>query len=202
MTTTNTEVGGPEEQSVTERAKEGASRVAGSARQEAGDLFEETRHQSRALLTEAKDRAIEEARRQAGHTAENLRSMSSELHSMAESSDAPQGTAASWVRMGADEIASFATRLEGEGIEGVMRDVGNFARRRPTAFLAVTFGAGLLAGRLVKNMDTEKMKEAGREAISGSDTEAVAQTRPEASEGSIAPDNAESDKPTQSEAGK
>jgi hypothetical protein len=106
------------------------------------------------------------------------------------------------VRIGADEIASFATRLEGEGIEGVMRDVGNFARRRPTAFLTVTFGAGLLAGRLVKNMDTEKLKEAGREAISGSDTEAVAQTRPEASEGSIAPDNAESDKPTQSEAGK
>jgi ElaB/YqjD/DUF883 family membrane-anchored ribosome-binding protein len=199
MATPNTGFEGTGEKSVTERAKEEASRVAESARQEAGQVFEEAKHQSRELLAEAKDRIKDEARRQAGRTAENIRSVSSELHLMAESSGEPQGTAASWVRMGADEIGSLADRLDREGIEGLVRDVSDFARKRPTAFLAMTFGAGLLAGRLVKNMDTERLKEAGSEAISDSNPESLRQTRPDGPDGSIAAGGAY--EPSHSQAG-
>jgi hypothetical protein len=66
--------------------------------------------------------------------------------------------------------------LETGGVEGLVQDVGGFARRNPTAFLALTFGAGLLVGRFVKNMDgngfTQALNHRRQEQMSGSQTRA------------------------------
>ncbi|MGH2702083.1 MAG: hypothetical protein ACRDJ2_09955 [Actinomycetota bacterium] len=147
-----------EEETTAERVKQEAGRVGEAARQEGGRLVDEARHQGRELLTEARNRMGEEAQSQTRRAAENLRSMSSDFRAMADSSQ-EQGTAVSWVRMGADRIESLAERLDDGGFEGMVRDVGNFARRSPTTFLALTFGAGLVAGRLVKNVDRDRLGE-------------------------------------------
>lgn len=143
-------------------AKEEAEHLKEDAKSEAGRVTDEVKRQGRELIGETQDRIKEEADRQAGRTASGLKSMSSELRSMANNSEEPQSEVATWVRRGAEKIDSFADRLDRDGAEGVVRDLGNFARRNPTTFLVSTFGAGLLAGRLMKNMDRGQMTE-GRE---------------------------------------
>lgn len=134
-------------------AKEETERLKEDAKSEAGRVTDEAKRQGRELVRETQDRIKEEADRQAGRTASGLKSMSSELRSMANNSEEPQSEVATWVRRGAEKIDSFANRLDSEGVEPIVRDLGNFARRNPTTFLVSTFGAGLLAGRLMKNMD-------------------------------------------------
>jgi hypothetical protein len=157
-----------------ERAKKEAGRLAETAKSEASDVVDVAKDQGRRLLEDAQQRLTAEAGSQTRRASENLRAMSSDFRTMAEASQ--QGTAASWVRMGADGIESLADRLDTGGVEGLVQDVGGFARRNPTAFLALTFGAGLLVGRFVKNMDGEgianALSEPRRDQSSGSQTRA------------------------------
>lgn len=138
-------------ESTGDTVKEEAGRLTEDAKHEAGRVADEAKQQGRELMGETKDRLRQEADRQTGRTASGLKSVSGELRSMADSSEQPESGVATWVRRGADEIESFASRLDRDGIEGVARDLGDFARRNPTTFLVTTFGAGLLAGRLMKN---------------------------------------------------
>jgi len=140
-----------------ETVKEEAGRLTEDVKHEAGRVADEVKQRGRELMGETKDRLREEADRQTGRTASGLRSMSGELRSMADSSEQPESGVATWVRRGADEVDSFARRLDRDGIEGVARDVSDFARRNPTTFLVTTFGAGLLVGRLMKNTNVNRM---------------------------------------------
>ncbi len=167
MATTETEWQEP--QSTTERAKEEASRVGDAVQEQAGQVFDEAKDQSRQLLSEAKSRLREETKRQSAHTAGNLRGLATDVHSMVESAESTQSPVASWMKMGADGIDSLADRLDVDGFEGLMRDVGDFARRNPTTFLVGAFSAGFLAGRVVKNADTTRLREAAM-STSGADT--------------------------------
>jgi hypothetical protein len=162
MATTNTDTETTQEQSTAESAKEEVGRVGEAAKEEVGQVVQEARQQGRALLTDATDRLKGEAQHQSQRAAENLRSISTDFRTMAQSTQG-SGTAVTWVRMGADQIDGLAERLEVGGFDRVVKDVGGFARRNPTAFLALTFGAGLIAGRVVKNMDMDRMMESGRE---------------------------------------
>jgi hypothetical protein len=38
-------------------------------------------------------------------------------------------------------------------VDGILRDLQGFARRRPAAFLAAGFGLGMVVGRLVRSSD-------------------------------------------------
>ena len=169
METTETEWQESEAQSTTERAKEEASGVGDAAQEQAGQVLDEAKDQGRQLLTEAKSRLREESKRQSGHTAENLRGLATDVHSMVDSADSTQSPLGSWMRMGADSIDSLADRLDVDGFEGLIRDVGDFARRNPTTFLVGAFSAGFVAGRVVKNADPARIREAAM-STSGTDT--------------------------------
>lgn len=152
-----TDTGGTK--STGETVKEEAGRLTEDVKHQAGRVADEARQQGRELMDETKVRLREEADRQAGRTASGLKSMSSELRSMADHAEQPTSGVATWVRRGAEEIDSFANRLDRDGIDGVARDVSDFARRNPTAFLLTTFGAGLLVGRLMKNVDGDRVMQ-------------------------------------------
>ena len=162
MATTNADTETTQEQSTAERAREEVGRVGEAAKEEVGQVVGEAREQGRALLADVTDRLRGEAEQQSQRAAENLRSISADFRTMAQSTEG-SGTAVTWVRMGADQIDGLAERLEVGGFDGVMKDVGGFARRNPATFLAITFGAGLIAGRVVKNMDMDRMMESGRD---------------------------------------
>ena len=185
MATTNTETKSTQEQSTAERAKEEVGRVGETAKEEVGQVVEEAREQGRALLADATDRLKEEAQHQSRRAAENLRSISTDFRTMAQSTQ-ESGTAVTWVRMGADQIDGLAERLEFRGFDGLAKDVGDFARRSPTTFLALTFGAGLIAGRVVKNMDMDRLRESGRDQGSPQGSTAPSKEDPQSGESALA----------------
>jgi hypothetical protein len=49
-----------------------------------------------------------------------------------------------------ERLQGFARRLDEGGIDGLLSDVGQFARRRPLVFLAGCAGAGFLLARVVR----------------------------------------------------
>jgi hypothetical protein len=160
-------------------AQEEAGHLKEDVKREAGSVAEEAKRQGRELMGETKERLREEADHQAGRTASGLRSMSNELRSMADNSEQPQSGVATWVRRGADEIDSFAGRLDRDGIDGVMRDVSDFARRNPTTFLVTTFGAGLVAGRLMRNMGGEPTMQSDQKGYRSDEPVSAAERQPQ-----------------------
>lgn len=170
----------------TEATKEEANQLKEEVRQEAGRVTDEAKHQGRVLMDETQTRVREEADRQTERTASGLRSMSGELRSMADNSDQPQSNVATWVRRGAEEIDSFANRLDRDGVDGLVRDVGNFARRNPTTFLVTTFGLGLLAGRVMKNREGDQSSPSDDRGFR--EEPALTEYRSRATESSTAPE--------------
>jgi len=49
-------------------------------------------------------------------------------------------------------LGAVADRLQAGGVDGVLRDTGEFARRRPLVFLVACAGAGFVLGRMVRTM--------------------------------------------------
>jgi hypothetical protein len=72
-------------------------------------------------------------------------------------------------------IDALAERLDARGIQGLMGDVGSFARRRPGTFLLGALATGFVAGRVVRAAqpvmsDTSGDRDAGRVATSPATT--------------------------------
>jgi hypothetical protein len=135
----------------TTTARDAASRVKDEAQHEAGQVMEEAKEQGRQLYSEAKDRIEAEAQQQTNRVAQGIRSFSGDLRSMAEQADT-ETSAASWARQGAGQLEGLANRIEDGGFEGLVDDVSRFARRNPGTFLAIALGAGILAGRIARNV--------------------------------------------------
>jgi hypothetical protein len=58
---------------------------------------------------------------------------------------------AGYVNRAADEIDRWTTRLREQDLDDAVREVQQFARRKPAIFLGVAFGAGVLAARFFKS---------------------------------------------------
>ena len=58
---------------------------------------------------------------------------------------------AGYVNRAADEIDRWTSRLREQDLDDAVREVQQFARRKPAIFLGVAFGAGVLAARFFKS---------------------------------------------------
>lgn len=137
-----------------------AGEVAGSARQHAGEVMGEARNQASRLVHEAKRNARGRAAEQTSKAAEMMQGWAQQLTSMARHSDDPGNQMATLARQGGQRLDEMARRLQDGGVDGALRDVTRFARQRPGMFLALSFGAGLVAGRLLKNADLHEIGDA------------------------------------------
>jgi hypothetical protein len=148
--------------SKSEAAKEGASQVASqaagaakdvaqTAKTEAANVASEVKTSARDLLHQAKSDLTSQAGTQQRKVAEGIRSISSELHTMADASDQP-GVASDLVRQAAERSQSVATWLDGRDPGSLLTEVKTFARQRPGTFLLLAAGAGILAGRLTRGL--------------------------------------------------
>jgi len=131
---------------------EEGSHLVNTARDEVGRVADQAKHRGRELYHEAADRARQEAQQQTNRAANGIRSFSQDLRSMAEGQTNAQSPAVDWIRQGSRQIESFADHVDRRGFDGLMDDVNSFARRHPGTFLAVTFGAGVMAARVLRNM--------------------------------------------------
>ncbi|GID90975.1 hypothetical protein ACFQFC_37540 [Amorphoplanes digitatis] len=127
-----------------------ASDVAGTAKEQARRVTGEASAQARNLASEVKGRVTDQARTQNDRVADGIRRMADELDQMR--SDRTDGPAAAVVTRVADGGRQVADYLSRNGPEGVLREVQDFARRRPGAFLATALISGFVVGRLGKGV--------------------------------------------------
>lgn len=135
-------------------AKASASEVAQSAKSAATDVAGEARRQAKDLLHESRAELVEQAGAQQQRVAAGLRSLGEELDGMARSSEQP-GIAADLVSQAASRAGSVASWLDARDPGSLLDEVKNFARRSPGTFIGLAAIAGVVAGRLTKNLAAE-----------------------------------------------
>jgi hypothetical protein len=151
----------PADSAKVQQAAQGVGSVASSAKDTAKETVSEAATQLRSVASEAKDQvgqfaqqAAEEFREQAdgrsAQAAQGLRSLSSQMDALANGRVDQAGTLVRFVQDGQSRVTSLAERLEQRGAQGVIDDIGAFARRRPGLFLLCAAGAGLAVGRMVR----------------------------------------------------
>jgi ElaB/YqjD/DUF883 family membrane-anchored ribosome-binding protein len=127
-----------------------AGDTAGEAKHQARQVAGEVKTQARSLAGDAKERVGAEARAQNDRLAETIRHFADELDEMVrDRGDSPARSVVSQVSQGGRRAADYLTE---HGPEGALREVQDFARRRPGTFLAVAAAAGFVVGRLGKGV--------------------------------------------------
>jgi len=132
-------------------AAQAGGRVAQTAVEQGKEVARETGAQARNLVNEATSELSHQASMQQKRAAEGLRSLGSELRSMAGRSE-QSGLASELVGQAAGKAHQVADWLEQRQPGQVVEEVRAFARRRPGAFLAGALVAGVLVGRLTRNL--------------------------------------------------
>lgn len=136
---------------VASQAAGAAQSVAETAKSEAVNVASEAKVNARDLLHQAKSDLTSQAGTQQQKVTEGIRSISSELRTMADASDGP-GVASDLIRQAADRTQSVASWLDGRDPGSLLTEVQSFARQRPGTFLLLAAGAGILAGRLTRGL--------------------------------------------------
>jgi hypothetical protein len=131
-------------------ATRAASEIKGTAAEQAQRVAGEVGTQARSVVNDVRDRLGEQARGQSDRLAGGVRQIADQLDEMrGDRADSPAATVVSRVAGSGRQLADY---LEQNGPEGVLREVQDFARRRPGAFLAAALAAGFVVGRLGKSV--------------------------------------------------
>jgi hypothetical protein len=139
-------------------AADAGKHVAGVAQEQAAGVASEAADQAKNLYAQTREELRGQAATQQQRLAESVRSLSSELESMADRANA--GTASDLVREASGRARDVAGWLDQRDPGALLQEVTDFARRRPGTFLAIAAGAGLLAGRLTRGAISEARSEA------------------------------------------
>ncbi|MEC5179198.1 hypothetical protein [Arthrobacter sp. CG_A4] len=150
---------------VAAQATDSAQNVAETAKTEVANVAAEVKTNARDLLQQAKSDLTDQAGTQQQKVAEGLRSVSTELHTMAAAPDQP-GVASDLVRQAAERSSAVASWLDGRDPGSLLTEVKTFARQRPGTFLMLAAGAGILAGRLSRSLSAGAPDSAGAPAAS------------------------------------
>lgn len=134
----------------TQAAGRAASEVRQTTAEQAQRVGTEARTQARNVVGDVRDRLGEQARSQNDRLVGTIRQTADHLDEMrADRTDSPAATVVARVADGGRQLADY---LDRNGPEGVLREVQDFARRRPGAFLATALAAGFVVGRLGKGV--------------------------------------------------
>jgi len=144
-----------------EAAKTAATDVAGNAKEAAANVTQEAGQQARAVAGEVSDQARQlidttrmELKDQAAARTERLagtmRSLSDQVRALAEGRPEEAGQLRSLASDAQQRLTGLAQRLDQGGVDGVVADLGTFARRRPLMFLVGCAGAGFALGRVMR----------------------------------------------------
>ncbi|MEU8818498.1 hypothetical protein [Actinoplanes sp. NPDC048796] len=159
-------------------AGEAAADVKDTAKQQARRVGSEAKAQASNLASDVKSKVNEQARSQNDRLVGSIRDTADQLDQMrGDRGDTP---AAQVVTRIADGGRQFADYLDRNGPEGVLREVQDFARRRPGAFLATALAAGFVVGRLGKSVakaesSSDAAKPTSDSFVSGSGADTTAQ---------------------------
>ena len=154
-------------------AGQAAAEVKDTAKEQAQRVGAEAKAQVRNVASEVRGKVGEQARTQNDKLVGSIRQMADHLDEMrGDRQDSPAAAVVSRVADGGRQMADY---LDRHGPEGVLREVQDFARRRPGAFLATALAAGFVVGRLGKGVakadeNAGSNKPASDSFVSGTDT--------------------------------
>ena len=151
------------------QAASAAQGVAQTAKDEAANVAAEAKASAQDLLGQARSGLTSQAGTQQQKAAEGIRTISGQLHSMAEAPE-QQGIASDLIRQAAQRSESVASWLENKEPGDLLGEVQRFARNRPGTFLLLAAGAGVLAGRLTRNLTAGAPESTGQYSGAGTTT--------------------------------
>jgi hypothetical protein len=135
---------------VADTAVRSGKEVAETAKTEIGNVAAETKHQAASLLDTVRSEVRQQADTQQQRIAEAVRSLSTELDSMA-SSSSESGPLTDFARQASRKGDEIAEWLQDREPTDVVDSVRSYARRRPGTFLVLCGLAGVVAGRLTRS---------------------------------------------------
>ena len=136
---------------MTDSAKQAATQVAQTVKEQAAGVTNEAGRQAKQLLAEAQSELGEQAAQQQQKVAGGLHALADELDGMVRGSE-QDGVATDLARQAADKARQIGIWLEDRDPGTLLDEVKDFGRRRPGAYLAIAAGAGILAGRLARGL--------------------------------------------------
>ena len=164
------------------RAGQGAAaqgqRVASTAKEQGRHVAQETGRKTRGVVDQAQAQLQQQAGEQQKRAAGGLHALGEQLRSMADKSDQP-GMAADLVHQASGRAHQVADWLEHREPGQVLAEVRQFARRHPGAFLTGAAMAGVLAGRLTRNMAGTGQGDSGVDSQRASEPEPSAAGGPD-----------------------
>jgi hypothetical protein len=165
-------------------AGERATAVATTAKDEATSVVQDARQQSKQLASQSLDQLRLQADEQARRLADTLRGIGDQLSGMVRGESAPSGAVADFTQQAASSVHRMAQTLDDKGPSGVVADVKTFARKRPGLFVLGAVGAGVVAGRLIRSLDTGAVAEAAKPS---DQSDSAADASPSQFEGPVMP---------------
>ncbi|WP_229073212.1 hypothetical protein [Actinoplanes sp. DH11] len=137
-------------QQARDSAGQAATDVKDTAKEQAQRVGQEAKTQARSVASEVRSKLDETAKAQNGRLVGSIRQTADQLDEMRGArADSPAAAVVSRVAEGGRQFADY---LDRNGPDGVLREVEDFARRRPGAFLATALAAGFVVGRLGKSV--------------------------------------------------
>jgi len=121
------------------------------ATEQAKEVASEAGHQAKALLDQARSELVDHAASQQDRLAEQLHSLSHELGSMAAASQ-QEGLATDLAQQASRQVGTVAHWLSQREPGSLVGELKDFARNKPSTFLAVAAGIGLVAGRMTRGV--------------------------------------------------
>jgi hypothetical protein len=138
---------------VASTTSEQARRVASTTQDEVRQVVRGAHDQARRLVGDTRHELRSQANAQVDRLAQGLNDVSRQLRSMGEKVE--PGAVSDMAREAAVRTQQISERLRGGGIDDVLSQLRNAGRNRPGIFLLGAFGAGLVAGRVVRNLARE-----------------------------------------------
>jgi hypothetical protein len=137
---------------VKDRATEAGQQVVDTAKDQAIDVATDAKAQAVHLLDRARGELGTQASAQKDRAVQGLKSLATQLQSMAESGGEQSGAATRLARQGSQTSEQVAGFLAERDPSQLVEEIRGFARRRPAAFLVGAAMAGIVAGRLTRGV--------------------------------------------------
>lgn len=135
-----------------------ARRVAGTAREQAGQVTSQVKSKGGELLGRLRGEVGDQTDTQRRRLAGGLRSTSEELNTMASRDEVsgPAAQAASGLARAAGQTADW---LEERDLDELVEEVRDFARRKPGTFVGLALVAGVVVGRLTRGLSESAQRD-------------------------------------------
>jgi hypothetical protein len=155
-----------EARGIRDEALDKAGGVKDRAVEEVGQVAGDARDEARTLVTEVRGELAGQANDATSRVVSAIADAADELRAMAEHSDRPDGAMTALVREAADRGSDLARGLETRGYQGVADDLARFGRNHAGMFLLAAGAAGVIVGRLLRNIDAGAVVDAAKDELS------------------------------------